>query len=146
MRFQWLVLDFFRFRQESKEEGRILYYQLPPLSCPHWSFIFPDLVPSFFKVPEGLKHTYYPSPELSSELPQRARVITGKIKAGQVFEPTSGRNASERECSRGRRSLFLSWGEWTHLEDLTKLHLLVKTTDYRPDPVREPLAPTRDFK
>lgn len=37
-------------------------------------------------------------------------------------------------------------GEWTHLEDLTKLHLLVKTTDYRPDPVREPLAPTRDFK
>jgi len=109
MRFQWLVLDFVRFRQESKEEGRILYYQLPPLSCPHWSFIFPDLVPSFFKVPEGLKHTYYPSPELSSELPQRARVITGKIKAGQVFEPTSGRNASERECSRGRRSLFLSW-------------------------------------
>jgi len=37
-------------------------------------------------------------------------------------------------------------GEWTHLEDFTKLHLLVKTTDYRPDPVREPLAPTRDFK
>ena len=110
MRFQWLVLDFCRFRQESKEEGRILYYQLPPLSCPHWSFIFPDLVPSFFKVPEGLKHTYYPSPELSSELPQRARVITGKIKAGQVFEPTSGRNASERECSRGSRSLFLSLG------------------------------------
>lgn len=36
-------------------------------------------------------------------------------------------------------------GEWTHLEDLTKLHLLVKTTDYRPDPVREPLAPTSDF-
>jgi hypothetical protein len=29
----------------------------------------------------GGKHTYYPSPELSSELPQRARVITGKIKA-----------------------------------------------------------------
>ena len=81
MRFQWLVLDFSRFRQESKEEGRILYYQLPPLSCPHWSFIFPDLVPSFFKVLEGLKHTYYPSPELNSELPQRARVITGKIKA-----------------------------------------------------------------
>jgi hypothetical protein len=37
-------------------------------------------------------------------------------------------------------------GEWTHLKDLTKLHLLVKTTEYRPDPVREPLAPTRDFK